>query len=224
MYVRATRRDAAPAEGGRVAQVRYPFDLIFPVELGGRAEPIRITRGFAVPPGDYDVYVALRERGADPLASEPRLKAAVLKQPLSVPDFWAGELATSSVMLADRIEPLLQAPSRRRCARTAVRHRAERNSSRRRARRSGKNPRTHRRVSHLQRDGVGRQELRHPGGLSPVPDDGEGGRGSRRRTSTGRATIRAARAGERYMTHTAAAALQAGDDGGAFRPRAPATR
>ena len=111
MYVRAMRRDAAPAEGGRVAQVRYPFELIFPVELGGRAEPIRITRGFAVPPGDYDVYVALRERAADPLASEPRLKAAVLKQPLSVPDFWAGELATSSVMLADRIEPLLQAPS-----------------------------------------------------------------------------------------------------------------
>ena len=96
---------------GRVAQVRYPFELIFPVELGGRGEPIRITRGFAVPPGDYDVYVALRERRADPLASEPRLKAAVLKQPLSVPDFWAGELATSSVMLADRIDPLLQAPA-----------------------------------------------------------------------------------------------------------------
>ena len=111
MYVRAIRRDAAPVRD-RSAQVRYPFDLIFPVELAGLAEgPIRITRGFAVPPGEYDVYVALRERAQDPLSPEPRLKAAVLKQPLSVPDFWSGELTTSSVMLADRIDALSGAPA-----------------------------------------------------------------------------------------------------------------
>jgi hypothetical protein len=110
MYVRATRRDSAlPVE--RFGQVRYPFELIFPVQIGTQDEPVRITRGFAVPPGEYDVYVALRERAPDLLASEPRLKAAVLKQPLSVPDFWGGELATSSVVLADRIEPLLEAPA-----------------------------------------------------------------------------------------------------------------
>jgi hypothetical protein len=110
MYVRAMRRDST-LRVGRFDQARYPFELIFPVQLAGHDEPVRITRGFAVPPGEYDVYVALRERAPDLLASEPRLKAAVLKQPLSVPDFWAGELATSSVMLADRIEPLLEAPA-----------------------------------------------------------------------------------------------------------------
>jgi len=110
MYVRAMRRDSA-LRNGPFEPVRYPFELIFPVQLGGRDEPVRITRGFAVPPGEYDVYVALRERAPDLLASEPRLKAAVLKQPLSVPDFWGGELATSSVVLADRIEPLLDAPA-----------------------------------------------------------------------------------------------------------------
>ena len=106
MYVRAARRDALPARA-RGGLVRYPFDIIFPVALSGPpGQPLRITRGFAVAPGDYDVYVALRERAADPLASDRRLKGAVLKQPLTVPDFWTGELATSTVMLADRIDPV----------------------------------------------------------------------------------------------------------------------
>jgi hypothetical protein len=108
MYVRAARRDALPARGGSV--VRYPFDIIFPVALHGPpGQPLRITRGFAVAPGDYDVYVALRERAADPLASDRRLKGAVLKQPLTVPDFWTGELATSTIMLADRIDQVATA-------------------------------------------------------------------------------------------------------------------
>jgi hypothetical protein len=104
MYVRAARRDAGISQGRDVA-VRYPFDIIFPVTLNAPAgQLVRITRGFAVAPGDYDVYVALRERPADPLNSERRLKGAVLKQPLTVPDFWTGTLATSTVMLADRID------------------------------------------------------------------------------------------------------------------------
>ena len=106
MYVRAARRDALPARA-RGGLVRYPFDIIFPVAVSGPpGQPLRITRGFAVAPGDYDVYVALRERAAYPLASDRRLKGAVLKQPLTVPDFWTGELATSTVMLADRIDPV----------------------------------------------------------------------------------------------------------------------
>ena len=104
MYVRATRRDTAAARA-REGLVRYPFDVIFPVALTAPAgQPVRITRGFAVAPGDYDVYVALRERSPDPFDTGKRLKSAVLKQPLTVPDFWTGELATSTVMLADRID------------------------------------------------------------------------------------------------------------------------
>jgi hypothetical protein len=107
LYLRAVRRSQptpVPARGG---PVRYPFDIIFPVELSGAASgPLRVTRGFAVAPGEYDIYVAFRERAPDPLRPERRLKAAVLKQPLSVPDFWTGELTTSSVMLADRIDAL----------------------------------------------------------------------------------------------------------------------
>jgi hypothetical protein len=107
MYVRAARRNAPSPARGQGAFVRYPFDIIFPVDIPAPAGlPLRITRGFAVPAGDYDVYVALRERAADPLGAEPRLRAAVLKQPLTVPDFWSGELTTSTVIVADRIDPL----------------------------------------------------------------------------------------------------------------------
>ncbi len=104
MYVRATRRDVATARS-REGLVRYPFDVIFPVALTAPVgQPVRITRGFAVAPGDYDVYVALRERSADPFDAGKRLKGAVLKQPLTVPDFWTGQLLTSTVMLADSID------------------------------------------------------------------------------------------------------------------------
>jgi hypothetical protein len=50
------------------------------------------------------VYVALQERAEDPAHHQPRLKAAVLKQPLTVPDFWTTGLMTSTVMLADRMD------------------------------------------------------------------------------------------------------------------------
>lgn len=104
MYVRAVRH-GTPAGVRAVVQDRYPFDLVFSVDLAGApAGSVRITRGFAVPPGEYDVYVALRERTANPETAGGRPRTAVLKQPLSVPDFWSGGLATSSVMIADRIE------------------------------------------------------------------------------------------------------------------------
>jgi hypothetical protein len=124
MYVRAVRvarpggtaapdvpeRQLAPKTKEKGVLERYAFDAIFPVDLGGpSAEPLRVSRGFAVPAGEYDVYITLRERSADPLSTRAgRLKASVLKQPLSVPDFWTDELTTSTVMLADRIEVLPQ--------------------------------------------------------------------------------------------------------------------
>jgi len=106
LYVRAVRRDAA-IPGAAGGDARYPFDIIFPIDIEATTARVRrITRGFAVPPGEYDVYVAIRERAADPLSVAERLKAAVLKQPLSVPVFWPGELSPSPVMRADRTAAL----------------------------------------------------------------------------------------------------------------------
>jgi len=119
VYVRAVKRgapaaNAAVARGRRperravegAADASYAVDAIFPVELtAGGARVARVRRGFSIAPGDYDVYVVVRERPRSVVsAASPR--AAVLTQRLTVPDFWNGQLTTSSIMLADRVTVL----------------------------------------------------------------------------------------------------------------------
>ncbi len=119
VYVRAARRasrenasrdaDRKRRERDRVsdeADAAFPVDAIFPVDLKpvvGR--PSRVSRGFSIPPGEYDVYVVMRER-IDPDAQRSQPKASVLRQSISVPDFWSDELTTSTVILADRLNTL----------------------------------------------------------------------------------------------------------------------
>jgi hypothetical protein len=116
VYVRAIRRSEnhEPDSGERKRAARpgeestYPVDAIFPVDLthtAGRA--LRLSRGFSVTAGDYDVFVVMRER-VDPAAQRTRPKASVLRQSLSVPDFGSTELTTSSVILADRLTVLAE--------------------------------------------------------------------------------------------------------------------
>ena len=68
----------------------------------------QLSRAFTVTAGTYDVYVMLRE-AASTQKNAPAPKVSVIKQTVTVPDFWTPELATSSVIVAQRIEPL-QAP------------------------------------------------------------------------------------------------------------------
>jgi hypothetical protein len=92
-------------------------------------QPAYVSRAFAVPPGDYDVYVALEDRSAEapaagapaattpataPAATAPAAETAapkmgVVKQELSVPDLQGAELTTSSVIVAEKVD-VLQAP------------------------------------------------------------------------------------------------------------------
>jgi len=65
----------------------------------------RISRAFTVTAGTYDVYVILRE-GSSTQKNAPAPKVSVIKQTLTVPDFWTPDLTTSSVIVAQRIEPL----------------------------------------------------------------------------------------------------------------------
>ncbi len=122
VYVRAVRRPAPPPDERRQDRSRqpqnvdaaYPVDAIFPVDLAPagavglrEAAASRISRGFSLPPGEYDVIVVMRER-VDPATPRARPKAAVLRQPLSVPDFRTSELTTSSMIVADRIAVLAE--------------------------------------------------------------------------------------------------------------------
>jgi hypothetical protein len=95
---RPTRREQEEAEAAS-----YPVDAIFPVELERSAgQESRISRGFSVLPGEYDVFVVMRER-MEPGGTRVQPKAAVVRQPLSVPDFWSNELTTSSIIVADQM-------------------------------------------------------------------------------------------------------------------------
>src|SRR5436309_7938617 len=71
------------------------------------AAPMRISRSFTVPAGEYDVFVVAKEPAPDKAPKNaPPPKMPVLKRAISVPDYWNGELNTSSVIIAQRIDPL----------------------------------------------------------------------------------------------------------------------
>ena|SRR5438105_2541853 len=65
----------------------------------------RLSRAFTVASGTYDVYVVLREQPSTQ-KNAPAPKVSMIKQTLTVPDFWSPDLTTSSVIIASRIEPL----------------------------------------------------------------------------------------------------------------------
>lgn len=117
IYVRAVKREAADAGAKDVAVKAersrleadagaFPVDAIFPAEL--QVEPgqrARISRGFSLAPGEYDVFVVVRERLV-PGNRQFVPQAAVLSKSLAVPDFSLTALTTSSIILADRLDTL----------------------------------------------------------------------------------------------------------------------
>jgi hypothetical protein len=69
--------------------------------------PARISRSFSVPAGSYDVFVVVKEPTPErPARNAPMPKASLVRQTVVVPDLWNGELNTSSVFVAQRIDPL----------------------------------------------------------------------------------------------------------------------
>ena len=80
---------------------------VIPV-TAAQAGPARISRSFTVGGGTYDVYVLVKEATATAQAKTPppAPKMSLIKQTVTVPDFWTPDLSTSSVIVAQRIEPL----------------------------------------------------------------------------------------------------------------------
>jgi hypothetical protein len=80
---------------------RYPYEASYGVESSPDGNAGTVRRALAVGPGDYDLYIALLERDR-----RGQKKWAVLKQSITVPDLTASGLRVSSVIVADRVEPL----------------------------------------------------------------------------------------------------------------------
>lgn len=84
----------------------YAYEDITFVPVSGQP-PFRISRSFTVPAGSYDVFIVVKEPTQEKAPKNaPPSKMSVLKQTVTVPDFWNGELNTSSVIVAQRIDPL----------------------------------------------------------------------------------------------------------------------
>lgn len=71
----------------------------------GQSGSQTISRSFAVPPGEYDVHVVIKEPTST-RRNAPAPKTSYLTHTVTVPDFWNGDLTTSSVIVAKSIEPL----------------------------------------------------------------------------------------------------------------------
>jgi hypothetical protein len=110
VYWRVVAKGGAevPASGkkdDKNASKNYPYEDYTPMTLPSGQGPVKISRSFSVGGGDYDIYVVVREPQSDK-KNAPAPKMSVLKQAVTVPDFWNGELSTSSVIVAERIDPL----------------------------------------------------------------------------------------------------------------------
>jgi len=85
----------------------YAYEDIAFVPVTPGQNPLRISRSFTVAAGSYDIFIVAKEPTPDKAPKNaPPPKVSMLKQAVTVPDFWNGELATSSVIVAQRIDPL----------------------------------------------------------------------------------------------------------------------
>jgi len=119
LYRRVVAKDAgaaaaaaAPAsakkDDKKPVKAEYAYEDLNLITIpSGQAAPMRISRSFTVAPGAYDVFVVAKEPTPEkPKKDTPAPKVSVLKQSVDVPDLWNGELNTSSVIVAERIDPL----------------------------------------------------------------------------------------------------------------------
>jgi hypothetical protein len=107
---RDAERQKAAADAARVKTetkardpLLFPFEDYYVVDLktARAVDPRSLERALALPPGEYDVYVAMIDRARLKTSS-----ATILQHALTVPDFWNDQLALSSLILASDVRTL----------------------------------------------------------------------------------------------------------------------
>ncbi len=92
--------EAADKLRAQPPKVEYAFEDLKTFTLNGQpGAGFRIPSAIMAPAGDYDVYVLLKEPSASVRDKKAQPKAGLLKTALTVPDYSAAPLATSSVLL-----------------------------------------------------------------------------------------------------------------------------
>jgi hypothetical protein len=110
LYWRVVSKDApaAPDPKKKNAKPEYAYEDLNTVALAaGQSAPMRVSRSFTVPPGSYDIFVVAKEPMPEKAPKNaPPPKVSFIKHTMTVPDLWTSELNTSSVIVAERIDPL----------------------------------------------------------------------------------------------------------------------
>jgi hypothetical protein len=105
MYVRVVNPAATPDP--KAKRVEYPWDDIHFIPAAAlTGEPVKLNRVFMATAGTYDVYIAFKERLPEKAPKNSVPKMGVLKTKVTVPDFYNGELATSTMLVADKVNML----------------------------------------------------------------------------------------------------------------------
>ena len=101
----ADSKDKKDDKKNQQKRPEFAYEDVTFLPTAGQTGLMRVSRSFTVPAGAYDVYVTVKEPTAT-TKNPPPAKASVIKQSVTVPDFWNGELNTSSVIIASRVDPL----------------------------------------------------------------------------------------------------------------------
>jgi hypothetical protein len=114
-YTRVVEKGAPPppapdpkAKDDKAAPARpsYPWERITFTQVPDSG---KMSRAFVLKPGDYDVYITLKEKATaeiKDLAKAPPPKMAFFKRELSVPDYNGTDLKMSTPILASTVEPM----------------------------------------------------------------------------------------------------------------------
>ena len=119
LYWRVVSKDAAAAapaaapagkdekkDDKKAPAPRFAYEDLNTIPVtAGQTGPAKISRSFTVAGGSYDVYVVVKEATSQQ-KNAPAPKMSLIKQTVTVPDFWSADLTTSSVIIASKIEPL----------------------------------------------------------------------------------------------------------------------
>lgn len=112
LYVRAVSKaaPAAPApappqnQRGNQQAPMYPWDDIQFLTVPADGQ---VSRAMMLKPGDYDVFIAVKERSPEqPQRNQPPAKTGLLRQSITVPDYTGPQLAISTPIIATTVEPL----------------------------------------------------------------------------------------------------------------------
>jgi hypothetical protein len=84
----------------------FPFEDYYVADVTRDGNGTRLERALSLPPGEYDVYVGMIDRSRMKTSSP-----VIVRQTVTVPNFWNDEIALSSLILASDVRVLNAAPS-----------------------------------------------------------------------------------------------------------------